>query len=83
MKEIIRNKISNDLYESHINWIFGELLGNDITLSLNNSSSKPEVNALVGWKQISLNLQESGSTSIPPGSHKKPSIDLKVFFDYP
>lgn len=62
MQETFRNKISNDLKESHINWnviilfipiafityifhefghwIFGELLGNDMTLSLNNSSPK-------------------------------------------
>ncbi|GAB6283658.1 MAG: hypothetical protein STSR0008_24440 [Ignavibacterium sp.] len=62
MKETFRNKISNDLKESQINWnviilfipiafityifhefghwIFGELLGNDMTLSLNNSSPK-------------------------------------------
>ena len=62
MKETFRNKISNDLTESQINWkvvivfipiafityifhelghwIFGELSGNDMTISLNNSSPK-------------------------------------------
>lgn len=62
MEETFRNKISNDLKESLINWkviilfipiafgtyifhefghwIFGELLGNDMTLSLNNASPK-------------------------------------------
>ncbi len=62
MKETLRNKISNDLRESQINWkviisfipiafvtyifhefghwIFGELLGNNMTVSLNNSAPK-------------------------------------------
>jgi hypothetical protein len=60
MKETFRNKISNDLKESQINWkviisfvpiafityifhesghwLFGELLGDDMTISLNNSA---------------------------------------------
>jgi hypothetical protein len=62
MKETFRNKISNDLKESQINWkvvisfipiafstylfhefghwSMGELLGNDMTISLNNSAPK-------------------------------------------
>jgi len=62
MIETFKNKISNDLKESQINWkviilfipiafftyffhefghsLFGELLGNDMTLSLNNSTPK-------------------------------------------
>ncbi len=62
MKGTFRNKISNDLKESRINWkvivlfipiafityifhefghwLFGELLGNEMTLSLNNSAPK-------------------------------------------
>lgn len=62
MKETFRNKISNDLKESRINWkvillfipvafftyifhefghwVFGELSGNDMVLSLNNSAPR-------------------------------------------
>ncbi len=62
MKETFRNRISNDLKESQINWkvilffipvafityifhefghmIFGELSGNDMTMSLNNSAPR-------------------------------------------